>query len=83
MIAGTGNDAMVAGTGPDLFVFTDGQSGGNDVIWNFAPGTDHVFLAGYAPNIVPTALAGAVSSGGSTTVTLTDNTKITFAGISQ
>lgn len=83
MLAGIGNDVMVAGSGPDLLVFSNGQAGGSDTIWNFAPGTDFVFLANYAPNIVQTALASAVTSGGSTTITLTDNTRITFGGITQ
>lgn len=83
IVAGTGNAQMVAGGGSDLFVFGNGQAGGNDVIWNFAHGTDHVLLANYAPDIVTTALNSAVTSGGSTTITLPDNTRITFGAVTQ
>ena len=83
MLAGTGNDVMLAGSGPDVLVFSNGQAGGSDEIWNFTQGSDFVFLANYAPNVVQTALASAVTSGGSTTITLTDDTRITFGGITQ
>jgi Ca2+-binding RTX toxin-like protein len=83
MVAGTGNAVMVAGTGPDLFIFVNGKTGGSDTIWNFVPGTDKVLLSNYAPDVVQTALAGAVTAGGSTTITLSDNTRITFGGVAQ
>jgi fibronectin-binding autotransporter adhesin len=81
--AGSGPASLAAGSGDDLFTFVNGQSGGQDVVWQFVHGQDQVQLVGYAPNIVQTVLAGAVSSGGSTTVTLPDNTMITFAGLAQ
>jgi hypothetical protein len=74
---------MIAGSGPGLFVFNNGQAGGSDIIWNFTHGLDHVLLSNYAANAVPTALATAVTSGGSTTITLSDNTRITFGGVTQ
>ncbi|HEY1934216.1 MAG TPA: calcium-binding protein [Acetobacteraceae bacterium] len=83
LTAGPGNTSMAGGTGDDLFSFINGQGGGEDLIWQFVHGQDQVHLAGYAPSIVQTVLAGAVSSGGSTTVTLPDNTMITFAGLAQ
>jgi hypothetical protein len=83
MLAGIGNAVMVAGSAQDLFVFANGHAGGSDIIWNFTQGRDHVLLANYGPNAVATALAGAVVAGGSTTITLADNTRITFGGIAQ
>jgi parallel beta-helix repeat protein len=83
IVAGTGNAQMVAGSGPGLFVFSNGLAGGSDIIWNFTHGLDHVLLANYSANAVPTALASAVTSGGSTTITLSDHTVITFGGVTQ
>ena len=87
MFAGDGNDSfvassgtaqMVGGSGHDLFVFVNGYSGGNDTIWNFTVGQDLVALFGYGTGIVPSLLASATITGNSTTITLPDNTTITF-----
>lgn len=83
LVAGTGSAQMVAGGGADLFMFINGQAGGNDVVWNFSQGTDRVMLSNYAPDVVATVLSSAVSSGGSTTIMLPDNTRITFGGIAH
>jgi hypothetical protein len=44
---------------------------------------DTVFFTGYGANQATTALSNAVSSAGNTTVTLSDNTQITFLGIAS
>ncbi len=89
---GTGNDTFVAGTGSatvsaplgqNLFVFTDGQAGGSELIQGFASGQDTVDLQGYGKNEVANALKGAKVMDGSTTITLSDHTTITFAGVSN
>jgi Ca2+-binding RTX toxin-like protein len=83
MFSGTGNAVMAAGSGADLFVFINGSAGGTDVILNFSHGPDQVWLGNYATNAVPSVLGGAVTANGSTTIMLSDNTHITFAGVSQ
>jgi len=59
------------------------NAGGSDVIWSFAQGQDHVGLYGYGPNVVGSVPKSAVVASGSTTITLSDNTRITFANISH
>jgi Ca2+-binding RTX toxin-like protein len=94
IIGGVGNDTFVAGTGnatvtaashadSNLFVFTNGQAGGNDLIKGFASGQHQIDLLGYGNNEITKALKSQDTSHGSTTITLSDNTKITFAGIGQ
>ena len=74
---------MTAGVGADQFDFTSGQSGGFNVIFGFKAGIDQINLFGYDTDGV-TAAASALSqsainsSGGSTFVTLADNTTIYF-----
>jgi len=50
------------------------------VIANFTA-SDAVNLSGYGGNDAARALAGAVSAGGNTSITLTDNTQITFLSV--
>ena len=92
MFAGTGNDTfvassgtaqMVGGPGNDLFAFVSGATGGSDTIWNFTHGQDQVALFGYGTGTVSTLLASAVVSGGGTTITLPDNTRITFGNLTH
>jgi Ca2+-binding RTX toxin-like protein len=80
-VAGTGSATMAGGTGADLFVFIKGQAGGKDLIQNFASGVDTVSLSGYGPGAVANALATQKNVAGSTTITLSDSTKITFSGV--
>ena len=93
IIAGTGSDTIVAGTGSDTlvggassqdqFVFfaTNGGAAPDDIVANFNP-NDQVLLWGYGPSAATAALSTATSSGGSTTITLSDHTQITFSGLS-
>lgn len=84
LFAGTGSATMVAGTGADIFAFVKGQAGGADVIQNFgsAPG-QKVSLQGYGPNAVQQALQSQQLVGGSTVITLSDGTKVTFTGVTH
>jgi Ca2+-binding RTX toxin-like protein len=90
LLAGTGNDTLFAGTGhatmtgglgTDTFTFQQGLAG-TVTISDFMTG-DTVQLQGYGPNEAQDALANAKISGGSTTLTLSDNTKITFVGVTN
>jgi Ca2+-binding RTX toxin-like protein len=92
MFGGSGNDTfigasgaaqMVAGAGQEVFLFSQGSAGGSAVIWNFAQGADEVALLGYGANAVSNALASATVAFGSTTISLPDNTRITFANIAD
>lgn len=61
---------MIAGSAP------------HDVITDFNA-NDVLYLAGYGSGEAANVLATGVSSGGSTTITLSDNTQITFLDISS
>jgi Ca2+-binding RTX toxin-like protein len=82
MVAGAGTDTLVGGSGGDLFFFASGNgtAAPHDLVVNFNA-DDTVMLVGYGP--VSVALETATSSGGSTTITLSDNTTITFSGVAS
>jgi Ca2+-binding RTX toxin-like protein len=80
--ASTGNSTLTAGSGSDLFVFTKTGASPTEMINNFNAGTS-VFLNGYAASEVNNDLANAKVIGGSLTVTLSDNTQITFANLTN
>jgi Ca2+-binding RTX toxin-like protein len=93
LIGGAGNDIITAGTsaetlvgggGANQFFFTKGEGGPGsvNVISDFSA-IDVAYLADYGPNEAAAALAGATTAGGSTTITLSDNTKITFTGVTS
>ena len=71
-VASTGSATITSGSGTNLFVFTDGQAGGKDLIQKFASGVDTISLSGYGPGAVANALATQQHSAGSTTITLSD-----------
>jgi Ca2+-binding RTX toxin-like protein len=81
-VAGSGLATITAGLGNDLFVFFNGQAGGTDLVNNFISGQDTIDLQGYGPNEVNNAVKNQQMSGGSTTITLSDNTRVTFTGVS-
>jgi len=78
--AGAGTDTMVGAGGNNLFLFTKAVINGNapaDVVGQFTS-NDQVMLSGYGAGAAQQALNTAVFAGGNTTLTLSDNTKITF-----
>ncbi len=83
--AGSASSTLTGGAGADNFVFQHNALAGNDVtdiVTDFSAAQgDGVILAGYAVGEAANALATATSAGGSTTLTLSDNTKITFLGV--
>jgi Ca2+-binding RTX toxin-like protein len=93
IVGGKGNDTLAAGSGSDtlvgngtnnLFVFfhANGGAAPQDFVGGLQ-GNDLVVLSGYGTAAASIALSGATSSGGNTTITLADNTKITFLGVSS
>jgi hypothetical protein len=91
LVGGSGNDVLVAGEGADTlsgggganqFDVLAGQAGGMVVITDFNT-QDALNLIGYGGNAASAAVQGAVVSGGNTTITLADNTQITFLGVSS
>ena len=82
--AGSGADTLVGGGGANIFNFFAalGGAAANDVIGDFSA-IDTMLLVGYTFGEPATAIAGATTAGGSTTVTLSDNTRITFTGVTN
>jgi Ca2+-binding RTX toxin-like protein len=81
---GAGVATMTGNGGFDAFVFgnTPGHIGGTDIITDFGS-NDNFVVAGYGANAARTALDAATVSGGNTTVRLSDNTSITFLGVTH
>ncbi len=81
-VASAGHDTITAGTGHDLLQIVNGAAGGSDLLLGFG-GADSVSLSGYASGEASKALATAQHTAGGITVTLSDNTTITFNGVSD
>ena len=85
LAAGAGTDTMTGNAGNNMFVFTKALIAGSaptDIVTDFNASSNSVLLAGYGASAAGAALATAASSGGNTTLTLSDSTKITFLGAS-
>ena len=78
------SNPLVGGGGVNGFYFWSGQGGtaANHVIGDFSA-IDYVLLGNYGADAPAAAIAGATTAGGSTTITLSDNTKITFSGVTS
>ena len=85
LFAGNGSDTFTGGGGSNEFVFYQAVINGaapHDVITDFNS-NDVVYLGGYGAAAAANALSTASSSNGSTTLTLSDNTQITFLDIAS
>lgn len=83
LAAGTGTSTLQGGTGGDVFEFFHGDAA-KSAITDFSNiEGDKVKLVGYGPSEVQYALQHAQITPGGTVVTLTDDTKITFANVSD
>jgi Ca2+-binding RTX toxin-like protein len=80
LVAGSGSDTMTGSTGSNVFIFDKGEAGGHDFITDYN-GQDMVGLFGYGSGAGTAALAAATVAGDSTTIALSDSTKITFENI--
>ena len=89
VFAGSGSATVIGGAGRDLIAIANGRAGGTETLYNFKAGTDAVSLQGYGAGEAGCALAsaqtvaGTATQGTSTTVTLSDNTRIVFQGVSS
>jgi Ca2+-binding RTX toxin-like protein len=80
-LGGSGASTMIGGSGKDIFAFVRSLNGGVDQVVNFTS-ADKIGLPGYRPRAVPSALSSQTFSNGSVTITLADNTRVTFVGVS-
>ena len=78
-----GATSIIGGSGNDTFVFTNGEAGGSATIQGFSHGSDVVDLQDYGKNAVDDALKSQHKMGGNDTITLADNTTVTFLGVSN
>ena len=88
IFAGSGSSTIDGGAGADLIAIVNGRSGGSVVINGFDPSTgDRVTLQGYSAAQLGSALGNAQSvtssNLASTQISLSDGTKITFAGVTN
>jgi Ca2+-binding RTX toxin-like protein len=83
VFTGTGSYDVTAGQGDDTFVFSSTLGGGSSTITGFGLGADKIDLQGYDTTEVANALKHQKTDGTSDTIKLSDNTTITFAGISN
>ncbi len=79
VLAGSGAATIIAGHGDGAFAFTHGNHA-SAVITGFNPALDVIGLMGFPAGEAATALAGAVTSGGSESLVLSDGTHIMLAG---
>ena len=79
---GGGFGQITGGAGPDVYAATK-NVGGLDLIHGFRVGIDHLVLNGFGGFEARTALATQQNSGGTTTLNLTDGTKLTFEGVAH
>ena len=83
LLPGSGQETLSGGGGSDIFSFIASLThGSSDGIADFGA-SDTVYLTGYGANDAATALNGASSANGNTTLTLADNTRITFVDVAS
>jgi hypothetical protein len=80
-VGGNGQTTMTGGAGTDYFVFDKAIAGGTTTINDFASNeTLGIFGYGLSANAI---VSGSSVSAGSTTISLSDNTKITLIGFTD
>jgi hypothetical protein len=83
LVAGVGNETLTGGAGANVFLLdTATGGGGNITISDFlASSTNTVAFEGYTPSDVASALASGTETNGNFTIILSDNTTVTFTGV--
>ena len=80
---GSGNETLIGSGGTDTYVLNNGHAGGTITVQDFKVGIDQVALFGYASTQVASAEAAETVSGGSTSLSFSDGTRMTFVGITN
>ncbi len=80
-LAGSGNETLTGNGGFNAYVFVSGSAARTDTITDFVTSRTVIGLFNYGSNADAAALSSAVTSGGSTTVTLPDGTSIILPGV--
>ncbi len=86
--AGSGNSTVFAGDGSgsasgDVVAFMNGTAGGTELIAGFHVGSDLLALRGHAGSGTMAGLAGCQVAGGSTVLTLADDTRVTLQSVTD
>jgi Ca2+-binding RTX toxin-like protein len=84
-VAGTGSATVTASPGSmNLFEFMKTLGGGSELVTGLTDASQvHIDLNGYGKNEVKYALAHQTTTDGSVTVTLSDNTSVTFQNVAS
>lgn len=80
---GAGSIDVYEGTGANLYGITKGSAGGAATISGFKSGSDKISLSGYANDEASIATGKGIVNGGNLTLTLSDNTRLTFIGLTS
>jgi Ca2+-binding RTX toxin-like protein len=86
LVGGSGSATLTAGSNPstDVFTFIHGAAGGSDLVTGIFSAADlHIALEGYGPDEASNAVAAQASGANSVTITLSDNTQVTFKNITH
>ena len=92
IFGGEGNDTFVsaggtatvtAGSASNLFAFVKSNPGGSELVNGFISGLDQIGLQDFGKGEIGRALASQQTANGSDTITLSDNTTVTFVGVSK
>ncbi len=78
VVLGSGGGTLLEGSGPALYDAINGSAGGTDVISGFKVNADAIDLYGYGTTGYTLA-----TSGGSTTINVSDGTKIELLGVAN
>ena len=78
-----GSESLLGGTGTNIFAIADGGQTAHVTIFDFTAGNDSVNFIGESASQVQTDLANATTDSTGLTVTLSDNTTVTFVGLNS
>ncbi len=78
-----GSESLAGGTGTNVFGIADGGANAHITVYDFAAGNDSVSFLGETSAQVTADLNAATVSSAGLTVTLSDNTTVTFVGLNN
>ena len=79
----SGSESLVGGTGTNVFGIGDGGANSHITVFDFAAGNDSVNFLGETSAQVTADLNAATVTSAGLTVTLSDNTTVTFVGLNS